>query len=747
MRVSTPSVTTSIRVVRDTRVSPRTRIEVVTEGVLTRMLQSDPALDGVSAVLFDEVHERNLNADLGLALCLDIQAALRPELRLLAMSATLDAAPFAALMGGAPILRSESRAHAVETVFAGRALPDRRPATLATAAADAVEKAIGMAEGDILVFLPGAGEINRCARLLADRQGARHRVLRLYADAPQAEQQAALTATDDCRIVLASAIAETSLTVPGVRVVIDAGAARRLRFDPSSGMSRLVTERVSRAEADQRRGRAGREGAGLCLRLWTRGEHGALAAFAPPEIAVADLAPFALELAAWGAQPADLRFLTPPPEAHLAQARSLLRDLGLLDSGCRITPAGRRLAEMPLHPRLGAMVAAAVADEAPTARLLAALLSEGDPVRGGGADIATRLGWLAAPAAAPAEPAIRQRLRRIRETAGRLGATAPVRPAAAGRLLAHAFPDRIAQRRAGDDARFLLSGGKGARLDADDTLAGQRFLVAADLDGDPREATIRLAAGLSEGDFREVCDTRLETVSRIEWDARSRSVTASEEQRLGALVVASRPLTAPAAEAVARAMADGVRSLGLGALPWSGPSRSLVARVRWLHAQAALPGLPDWSEAALLDTLEDWLEPCLAGIRHQGALAQLDLTAILRAHLGALAADVDAAAPPRFVTPAGPAVSVEYDRAQPAVSVRPQWLYGLDRHPVQAGRPLLLELLSPADRPVATTADLPAFWRGAWQDVRKEMRGRYPRHAWPEEPWRAAPATRPKPRR
>jgi ATP-dependent helicase HrpB len=729
----------------ETRISARTRIEVVTEGVLTRMIQRDAALEGVSAVIFDEVHERNLNADLGLALCLDIQGALRPELRLLAMSATLDAEPFATVMGGAPILRSDSTAHPVETHHAERTLPDRRPVTLATAAAEAVERVLADADGDILVFLPGAGEINRCASLLRDRLDRQHTILRLYADAPRDEQQAALTPAGQRRIVLASAIAETSLTVPGVRVVIDAGVARRNRFDPSSGMSRLVTERASRAEADQRRGRAGREATGLCFRLWTRGEHGALPAFAPPEIITADLTPLALDLAAWGAEPAALKFLTPPPEGHFAQARGLLRDLGLISPKGLITPLGQRVAELPMHPRLAVMVEKA-GEEAPTARLLAALLSEGDPDRGGPADVTGRIDWIARPGSAPADPALRERCTRIRQAAERLGQTAPVNKAALGRLLAKAFPDRIGQRRPGAEPRFLLSGGKGASLDAGDGMAGSPYLVAADLDGDRREARIRLAAPLGASEVLGGAAGSLVTAPRIEWDARSRSVVASEEDRLGALIVASRPLAEPDPEAVACAMITGIRSLGFSALPWSPAAVSLLRRVGWLRANRGMTELPDWRDDALLESLEDWLAPFLAGIRRAADLAQLDMMAILRAVLGPQAQTVDAAAPPQLGTPAGRAVPIDYEPSQPVVSVRPQWLYGLDDHPRAGGEPVVIELLSPADRPIATTADLPGFWRGMWAEIRKEMRGRYPRHEWPAQPWLAAATTRAKPR-
>lgn len=743
-----PGQTVGFRIRGETRVGAATRIEVVTEGVLTRMLQADPGLDGISAVIFDEVHERNLSADLGLALCLEAQAALRPELRLVAMSATLDAAPLAALMHCAPILRAEGRAWPVEIRWAERPLPDRRPASLAAATAEAIRAALAEREGDVLAFLPGGGEIARCAGLLSGTLPEGTALHRLLAAAPQAEQRAALTPSPVRKVVLATAIAETSLTVPGVRIVVDAGAARRSRFDPGSGMARLVTERASRAEAAQRAGRAGREAPGLCLRLWTRGEDGALPAFAPPEIATADLAPLALDLAAWGAEPQTLPFLDQPPAGAFAEARGLLGALGALDADGRITSRGRRMAALPLHPRLAAMVLDAGRD-ASTAHALAALLTEGDPLRVAGAnpgpDITLRLEAMADLARfvrARGHAVNRALLDTLRDTARRLGASAPPDPAAAGRLLALAYPDRIAARRPGTAPRFLLSGGKGAAVDPGSPFAEAPLLVAADLDGDPREARIRLAATVK---LEDIAPDRITTARAVGWDARSRSVIARRERRLGAIVLDSRPLPDADPAELAAALAEGIRSLGLAALPWTDAATRLRDRIRWLRDRGQ-PDLPDWSDAALLATLEDWLAPYLAGMRRADDLAALDLAAILRAALGPAAAAVETAAPATLATPAGPAVPIDYGRAEPTAAVRPQWLYGLDRHPVAAGVPLVLELLSPAARPIATTADLPGFWRGAWSEVRKEMRGRYPRHDWPEQPWLAAPTTRAKPR-
>jgi ATP-dependent helicase HrpB len=733
--------TVGFRIRGETAVSRATRIEVVTEGVLTRMLQADPALDGVAAVIFDEVHERSLNADLGLALCLEAQGALRPDLRLLAMSATLDAAPFARLMGGAPVVTAEGRAFPVETVWLDAALGARR---IEDAAADAILSALAAHPGDVLAFLPGAGEIGRTAARLAGRLPASAEVRELFGDLPFEKQRAALAPAPEGRrkVVLATAIAETSLTVEGVRVVVDAGRARRARFDPGSGMSRLVTERASRAEADQRRGRAGRTASGVCLRLWTRGEEGAMSAFAPPEIATADLTGLALELAAWGADdPSALAFLDPPPAAAFAEARALLTELGALDAAGRITPHGRAMAAAPLHPRLAHMALACEAADAPTARALAGLLAERDPLRAPGAspgeDVADRLrAW--AETDAWRGPLDRGALARARETARRLGPGGRIDPGAAGRLLALAYPDRVALRRPGAAPRFLLSGGKGAALAEGSSLAGQPLLVVAETDGDPREARIRLAAVAARSEIETALADRFRSARVVEWSRRDRAVVARTERRLGALAWETRPLPDATPEELGAALIEGVRDLGLDRLPWSDDALSLRSRVRWLAAQGA--DMPDWSDAGLTTRLEDWLGPLAAGRRRLEDLSGAEVAAALGVFLGRKGSRLlDAAAPARLRTPGGVAVAIDYSRDRPVATLRPQLLYGLDSHPSVSGAPLALELVSPAGRPVATTSDLPGFWRGSWADVRRDMRGRYPKHDWPEAPWTAAP--------
>jgi ATP-dependent helicase HrpB len=738
--------TVGFRIRGETRTSATTRIEVVTEGVLTRMLQADPSLDGVSAVIFDEVHERNLNADLGLALCLEAQSALRPDLRLLAMSATLDAEPFARLMGGAAVITAEGTAHPVETKWADAPLGDRR---IEDAMAETILRALTEHPGDLLAFLPGAAEIGRTAARLAGRLPADVDLREIYGDLPFDRQRAALAPAPPGRrkAVLSSAIAETSLTVEGVRIVVDAGLARRARFDPGSGMSRLETERASRAEADQRRGRAGRTAPGVCIRLWTRGEEGGMPRFAPPEIMSADLTGIALELAIWGAaDPGALPFLDPPPAAAFAEARALLGDLGALDRDGRVTAHGRAMAAIPAHPRLAHMILACDPDDAATARTLAAILSERDPLRLPGARPPVDMGQRLAALNDPAARVDRAAVERIRVTARRLGGDRRPEPAAAGRLLALAYPDRIAMRRPGGEPRFLLSGGKGAKLDADDALAGAAFLAVADADGDPREARIRLAAPLTRAEIDRIFAERIASAREVGWSRRDRTVIARAVTRLGALALDARPLTDARPAELATALAGGVRDLGLAALPWTTAAAALRDRAIWLRANGA-DDLADLSDAALLEDLDGWLTPHLAGLRRIDDLARLDLTDLLRQRLGWDGARrVDAEAPSHLETPSGARAPIDYGRAQPTARARPQHLYGLDRHPTAAGRPVLLELVSPADRPIAATADLPRFWRGAWADVRHDMRGRYPRHDWPEEPWTAAPTTRAKPR-
>lgn len=724
--------TIGFRIRGEAKVSKTTRIEVVTEGILTRMIQSDPELSGVGAVIFDEFHERSLNADLGLALCLEIRSALREDLVLVAMSATLDAQPVADLMG-APVVISEGRSFPVETRWLDRPLGPR--ARLEPELAALVERAAAEAAGSILVFLPGEGEIRRVQGLLEGRLRDCE-VLPLYGALPPAQQAAALEPGTGRRVVLATAIAETSLTIPDIRVVVDAGRARRARFDPGSGMSRLVTERVTRAEAAQRAGRAGRVAPGVAYRLWTRGEEGALAAFPDPEIASADLAPLALELALWGAQ--SLPFLTPPPAPALAEAQALLRDLGALDGMGTITAHGRRLAALPLHPRLGHMLETAGAQAAP----LAALMGERDPMRGAGADLSLRLAAIAGRRDLPAPPDMGA-LSRIRDEARRLSRSRAKGPEMSpGAMAALAYPDRIGLRRPGDDPRWLLSGGRGAVMPGSDALAGARLIVATDLSDDVPEARIRLAARIEEAELREVFADRIEEVALCEWSRRENRVTTRLQERLGAIALSDRIWRDAPEDAVARAMLDGVRQLGLRPSP---AAERFRARVRLVRAGGA--DLPDLSDEALMERLEVWLLPYLGGVKTAGDWKGFDLLGPWRAMLDWNQSQLlDREAPPAYTTPLGRQVPIDYGDAQPEVSLRLQEVFGVTRHPTIGGTPLKMTLLSPAGRPVQVTDDLPGFWASSYADVRKDMRGRYPRHPWPEDPTEAAPTLRAKPR-
>ncbi|WP_233499456.1 ATP-dependent helicase HrpB [Pararhodobacter sp. CCB-MM2] len=732
--------TVGYRVRGEATVSKATKIEVVTEGILTRMLQSDPSLDGVGAVIFDEFHERSLNADLGLALVLEARAALREDLQLIVMSATLDAAPVAALMGDAPLLTAEGRAFPVETRWLDAPLPAK--ARLSEAVADLTMKALAETEGGVLVFLPGEGEIRRVAALLTPRLPGDTQLHTLFGAMDFAAQRAALAPAQTGRkLVLATSIAETSLTIPDIRVVVDAGQARRARFDPNSGMSRLVTERASLADAEQRRGRGGRVAEGICYRLWTKGQEGALPAFPPAEIETADLTGLALELALWGA--ADLPFLTPPPAGPLAEARALLHDLGALDPQGRISDHGKAMARLPLHPRLAHMLLRAGGGAAP----LAALIADRDPLSGAPADLSLRLKALADPRAYQRDhsfPVRRETLDRIRQEAKRLARLAPadqgLDPA---EMAALAYPDRIGLRRKGDAPRYLLSGGKGAVFDAADPLAQTRLIVATDLDGDPREARIRQALPISESALRALFPDLIRWEDACEWSPRDNRILSKSREKLGALVLAERNWDA-APEARARAALDGFRALGIAQV-MTPAARRLQSRVELLRAEGA--ELPAFTDAALTERAEDWLLPHLTKIRTGEDLKALDLTDALRNSLDWEQQQLlDRLAPAHFTTPLDRKVPIDYSGGQPEISLRLQEMFGVTEHPTVGPRrlPLKVTLLSPAQRPVQVTTDLPRFWDTSYADVRKDMRGQYPRHPWPENPREADPTLRAK---
>ncbi|MGJ8546641.1 MAG: ATP-dependent helicase HrpB [Sulfitobacter sp.] len=732
-----PGQTVGYRVRGAAQVSAQTRIEVVTEGILTRMLQDAPDLPGVGAVIFDEFHERSLNADLGLALCLEVAAALRDDLQLVVMSATLDAAPVAQMMQ-APIVTAQGRSFDVTPQWLDRPLP--KTTRLETATADLVLHALSRSPGDALVFLPGEGEIRRVETLLRGQVAPDVHIAPLFGAMDFTAQRRAIApaAPGTRKVVLATSIAETSLTIEGIRIVVDAGRARRARFDASSGMSRLVTEKVTRAEATQRAGRAGRLSEGVAYKLWTRGEEGALAAFPPAEIEACDLTALALELAQWGAQASDLAFVTPPAPGRLEEAQSVLRMLGALDGSGRITAHGRAVARLPLHPRLAHMVLRGGAD----APLLAALLAERDPLRGAPSDLALRLRALKGErVAAEVNPAT---LARIKQEAKRLARrkndTPRDAPNSLGVLAALAYPDRVGLHRGGDAPRYVLSGGKGAILSPGDTLAGQRLLVATDLDGDPREARIRQAAALSEAELRAAFPDQIEWRDLCLWSKRDARVLARQQEVFGALVLADRNWTGADETQIARALLDGVRQLGIR----PGKSAALfLARARLVCAQDA--SFPDFSPEHLMDSLEDWLLPHITGLRSAADWKGFDLLPALRARLNwDQTQQLDRAAPAHFQTPLGRKTPIDYSAEQPQISIRLQELFGTTQHPQVAGRPLLITLLSPGQRPVQVTADLPGFWADSYADVRKDMRGRYPRHPWPEDPTEADPTLRAK---
>ncbi|HTK34119.1 MAG TPA: ATP-dependent helicase HrpB [Caulobacteraceae bacterium] len=732
--------TVGFRVRMQSKVSSRTRVEVITEGVFTRTILDDPGLDGVAAVLFDEFHERSLDADLGLAFARDAQGLLRDDLRLLVMSATLDGARVASLLGDAPVIRSEGRAHAVDTRYLGR----DPAARLEDSAARAVRKALAEETGGVLVFLPGQGEIRRVEALLAERLPAGVVLAPLYgALEPGAQDRAIEPAPPGQRkVVLATAIAETSLTIEGVRVVVDAGFARVPRYDPSSGLTRLETVRVSQAAADQRRGRAGRTGPGVCYRLWDEPETRALTPFARPEILETDLSGFALALAQWGAKdPASLAFLDLPPAGAFAEARSLLNRLEALDARGELTAHGRLLARLPLPPRLAHMVAVgAAAGAGERAAKIAAVLSERG-LGGTGANLTERLERFEADRS--------PRARDARTLAARWAAAAGKGRGGEGVgdavLLAEAYPERIAKAR-GKPGEYRLAGGRGVYLEPHDALAREPWLAVGELGGGAARDRILLAGPLDPAELETAFAHRIETEDRLEADAQGK-LRAKRVRRLGALTLEERLIERPDPALLARALAALVRREGLSALSWGEAATALRHRVAFLRRLDA-ETWPDLSDEALIERLDEWLTPLLEG---RSSLAQLSPDA-LEAALRALVPweqqrALDRAAPPRFTAPTGNSFAIDYAaEGGPRVEVRVQELFGVSEHPRVGAEPLTLALLSPAHRPVQVTKDLPGFWRGSWKDVRTEMKGRYPRHVWPEDPLTAPPTARAKPR-
>lgn len=703
----------------ESKISRSTRIEVVTEGVLTRRIQNDPELQGICCIIFDEFHERSLHADLGLALCYEAQQSLRPDLKLLIMSATLDCTPIAQLLGDAPIIMSAGRPYPVELRYQNKTV--RQP--LAQQVAGAVKRALAEEQGDLLVFLPGSGEIRAVARELEEVSGVL--VCPLYGDLPFEQQQQALQPGPQRRVVLATTIAETSLTIEGVRMVVDAGLTRRLQLDPATGLERLVTVRASQASADQRAGRAGRLGPGICYRLYAQQTWAAMTPFSPPEIMTADLTPLLLELAAWGVRdPASLAWLDQPPPAHLATARELLQQLGALDATGTITLLGRSMVTLPLHPRLSRLLLAAqnIGQTAPACALAARLANRSSASK------------------AIAQTA-QQLLRLMGAATERSSDDGNSLLQAAPSLAVAAWPDRIAQQRSDGEDRYLLASGRGAVLSSRAGCGNHPFLVALQVDGGQgADGVIHQAVGLSAEQLRACAGHLISRHRAVQWDVGSVRITAAEQERIGAVQLSSRQVAASDAEAVPLVL-EQIKRQGLGLLGWNAPARQLQARAGLTAALLPEEGWPDLSDTALLDSLEDWLGPHLSGIRSLQGLQQISLVQLLQEIIGwKLLQSLDSVAPAYLTIPSGRKVALDYtDQDGPVLSAKLQELFGLSESPTvcRGRRAVLVHLLSPAGRPVAVTRDLQGFWERGYQEVRKELRGRYPKHPWPDDPWNA----------
>ena len=737
--------TVGLRVRFGSKVSRKTRIEIVTEGIFTRLILDDPMLEGVAAVLFDEFHERSLDADLGLALARDAQHGLREDLRLLVMSATIDGARVSGLLGNAPVIESQGRAFPVDTRYVGRAAGAIEPQM-----ADTILRALRADQGSLLAFLPGAAEIRRTRTQLESRTDAATDVVALYGALSGDEQDRAILPAPPGRrkIVLATAIAETSITIEGVRIVVDSGLARVPRYEPDVGVTRLETVRVSRAAADQRRGRAGRTEPGICYRLWDEPQNAALEPFARPEILAADLSSFALDLGAWGAAPDKLAFLDPPPRPALAEANALLVALGAIDAGGRLTEEGRQLRRLPLPPRLARMVVdAARAGDALQAAEIAALIGErglgGDDI-----DLRERLNALHRDRSA--------RGRDVRAMAERWAeiATAPSPQGAGessvGTLIAHAYPERIAKNRGSGSGAFLLANGRGAVMDRASPLSREPYLAVAELTGSAAAGRILSAAPLTLADIETHFADRIESREEITFDPASMSLRGRNSRRLGSIALSERPVPVIASDDTARQLADGIAATALDRLPWTNALKQWRDRVMFVRMSEG-DEWPDLSDSALKATASEWLSPALAGKTALAEIVADELEQALHALLPwPLKHRLDAEAPTYFEAPTGSQVPIDYQaEGGPKIAIRVQELFGLDRHPAIAGSkiPLLIELLSPAQRPVQMTRDLPGFWRGSYAAVRADMRGRYPKHPWPDDPIAATATRRAKPRK
>lgn len=747
-----PGGTVGYTIRGERQVSGKTRIEVVTEGVLTRMLQDDPELRGTGIVIFDEFHERSIHADLGLALTLDVQEHLRNDLKILVMSATLDGIAISALFGNAPVIQSEGRVFPIDTHYLSASPTDMIERSVVAA----IIRTLKNDEGDVLVFLPGQREIRRVASSLETTELPENVIVHsLYGEAPSKQQQAALSPGPVGRrkVILSTSIAETSLTIDGVRVVIDSGFSRIPKFDPRRGMSGLVTVPVSQANAEQRRGRAGRQQPGICYRLWTEQSHHSLQKFLPPEILSTDLAPLALELARWGTPNGKgLRFLDVPPEIHLAQATELLQQLGAIDANGTLTPHGRAMAELPVHPRLAHMLIRGKELGCGTLACdIAALLEERDLLRGeSDTDTDLHSRWHVLQSGKTKD---RNTLERVRTQASRLkkmvGAqTGKTREEYLGLLLALAYPERIAKRRNEGSERYQMANGTGAVLPKSSMLSREQYLAIGEVDGVGSEVKVFLAAPISEDDINLVFGEKIVRSEEIFWDEKQEAVVAREVTTLGAIELRESKLSSQNDKLVPK-MIEGIRMLGIDVLPWTKEALSLQARSEWLRKRALAPA--DWrnlSAEYLLATLEEWLTPYLTGITKRTQLTRLDMTAIIRSLFSfPQLCELDELAPTHLVVPTGSRIPLDYSSGeQPVLAVRLQEMFGETETPTVArGRVrVLLHLLSPAHRPLAVTQDLPSFWKNAYPDVRKDMRGRYPKHYWPENPLEAEPTRRAK---
>lgn len=752
----------------ESRVGPSTKIEVVTEGILTRYLQDDPALEDVACVIFDEFHERSLHADLGLALCIESRAHLREDLRLLVMSATLDGQGVAALLSGAPVITSVGRTYPVEV----RYMPEARPTGARTesltgpsfisAVVAAVLMALKDEDGSVLVFLPGSSEIRRVeARLREKALPEGVDIFPLYGELSIEAQDAAIRPSEQGRrkVVLATTIAETSLTIEGVRVVIDGGLKRVPRFSPSTGMGSLETVRVSKDSAEQRKGRAGRTMPGVCMRLWTQGEHNGLRERSSPEMLEADLASMRLDLALWGVEDAgSLKWLDRPPDAALAQATEVLRRLGALDSKGRATAHGREVAALPLHPRLGHMaIKGRELGYGSLACAVAALLEERDIFRAGpvekSSDIRARVDALSSRGRHEASVDT-AKIERVKASARQLEnrlriKKEPLDADLSGMLLALAYPDRIGKKREGEQGRFLLANGRGARFRGPDPLSASEYIVAAVLDGGEKESVIYMAAPVGEKELERDFAGDIEDVEIIEWNESIKGVVALRQRKLWSLTLFEHRLADPPAEKVLKAFIEGIRKSGLAALPWDRASEGLRERVNFLNRSSGATGasFPAFTDEFLLDRLEEWLGPFVEGMTRLEHLRKLDLKSAL---MGLLNWEekkaLDTLAPTHITVPTGSRIPVDYGAERPSLAVRLQEMFGLAKTPsVAAGRvPLVVHLLSPAGRPLQVTDDLAGFWASSYELVKKEMKGRYPKHHWPDDPLLASPTRRAK---